>query len=127
MEGSALLFTLLGGVALLLWSVRMVRTGMTRAFGTSLRSLIGMACANPFKAFATGVGVTGLLQSATATALLLASFASRRLVTLPLALAIMLGADVGTALVAQVYAIDIKWIWAGLLFAGVVLFHASDS
>ena len=126
MEGSELLVTLMGGVALLLWSVRMVRTGMTRAFGASLRSLLGKACSNRAKAFAVGVGVTGLLQSATATALLLASFASRKLVTLPLALAIMLGADVGTALVAQVYSIDIKWIWAALLFIGVVLFNASE-
>jgi phosphate:Na+ symporter len=127
MEGSGLLLTLLGGVALLLWSVRMVRTGMTRAFGASLRLAIAKACANRFNAFASGVAVTGLLQSATATALLLASFASRKLVTLPLALAIMLGADVGTALVAQVYSIDIKWIWAGLLFAGLVLFNASEN
>jgi phosphate:Na+ symporter len=126
MEGSELLVTLMGGVALLLWSVRMVRTGMTRAFGASLRSLLGKACSNRAKAFAVGVGVTGLLQSATATALLLASFASRKLVTLPLALAIMLGADVGTALVAQAYSIDIKWIWAALLFIGVVLFNASE-
>ncbi len=126
MEGSELLVTLMGGVALLLWSVRMVRTGMTRAFGASLRSLLGKACSNRAKAFAVGVGVTGLLQSATATALLLASFASRKLVTLPLALAIMLGADVGTALVAQVYSIEIKWIWAALLFIGVVLFNASE-
>jgi phosphate:Na+ symporter len=127
MEGSGLLITLLGGVALLLWSVRMVRTGMTRALGASLRSLISKACSNRLKAFATGVGVTGLLQSATATALLLASFASRKLVTLPLALAVMLGADVGTALVAQLYAIDIKWIWPGLMFVGVVLFNTSDN
>jgi phosphate:Na+ symporter len=126
MEGSELLVTLMGGVALLLWSVRMVRTGMTRAFGASLRSLLGKACSNRAKAFAVGVGVTGLLQSATATALLLASFASRKLVTLPLALAIMLGADVGTAFVAQVYSIDIKWIWAAPLFIGVVLFNASE-
>ena len=126
MEGSGLLITLMGGVALLLWSVRMVRTGMTRAFGASLRLLISKACANRFKAFATGVGVTGVLQSATATALLLASFASRKLVTLPLALALMLGADVGTALVTQIYAFDIKWIWAGLLFIGVILFNASE-
>jgi phosphate:Na+ symporter len=126
MEGSGLLVTLMGGVALLLWSVRMVRTGMTRAFGASLRLLISKACANRFKAFATGVGVTGVLQSATATALLLASFASRKLVTLPLALALMLGADVGTALVTQIYAFDIKWIWAGLLFVGVILFNASE-
>ena len=126
MEGSELLVTVMGGVALLLWSVRMVRTGMTRAFGASLRKLIGNACSNRVKAFAAGIGVTSLLQSATATALLLASFASRKLVTLPLALAIMLGADVGTALVAQVYSIDIKWVWAVLLFIGVVLFNASE-
>ena len=126
MEGSELFVTLMGGVALLLWSVRMVRTGMTRAFGASLRSLLGKACSNRARAFAVGVGVTGLLQSATATALLLASFASRKLIALPLALAIMLGADVGTALVAQVYSIDIKWIWAALLFMGVVLFNASE-
>ena len=125
MEGSELLLTLLGGVALLLWSVRMIRTGMTRAFGTSLRALISQAASNRAKAFVVGVGVTGVLQSATATALLLASFASRKLVTLPVALAIMLGADVGTALVAQAYSIDYKWLWAGLLFAGVVLFNVS--
>src|ERR1700730_16773952 len=127
MEGSELLVTVMGGVALLLWSVRMVRTGMTRAFGASLRQFVGNACSNRAKAFVVGIGVTSLLQSGTATALLLASFASRKLITLPLALAIMLGADVGTALVAQVYSIDIKWFWAALLFIGVVLFNASEA
>lgn len=126
MEGSGLLVTLLGGVALLLWSVRMIRTGMTRAFGASLRGILAKASAHPLKAFAVGVGVTGLLQSATATALLLVSFASRNLITLPLALAVMLGADVGTALVAQLYAFDVRWLWAPLLFVGVVAFNASD-
>ena len=125
MEGSGLLVTLLGGVALLIWSVRMVRTGMTRAAGASLRALIGTACSNRGRAFAVGVGVTGLLQSATATALLLVSFASRKLISLPLALAIMLGADVGTALVSQVYAIDFRWIWAVLVFVGVIMFSTS--
>lgn len=126
MEGSGILITLLGGVGLLLWSVRMVRTGMTRAFGASLRSLLARACSNRVKAFSVGVAVTALLQSSTATALMLASFASRKLIALPLALAVMLGADVGTALVALLYSIDVRWLWAPLLFAGVVLFNASD-
>jgi phosphate:Na+ symporter len=126
MEGSALILTLMGGAGLLLWSVRMVRTGMTRAFGASLRTFLGKASSSRVNAFGAGVGVTTLLQSSTATALLLASFASRKLITLPVALAIMLGADVGTALVAQAYSIDFKWIWAALLFAGVVLFNASE-
>ncbi len=127
MEGSGLLVTLLGGVALLIWSVRMVRTGMTRALGASLRSLIGTACSSRGKSFAVGIGVTSLLQSATATALLLVSFASRKLISLPLALAIMLGADVGTALVAQIYAIDFRWIWAVLVFVGVIMFSTSQN
>jgi phosphate:Na+ symporter len=125
MGGSEVLLTLLGAVALLLWGVRMVRTGMTRAFGPALRAVLSRAAQNRVSAFAAGVGVTAILQSATATALLLASFAGRGLVTLPVALAIMLGADVGTTLVAQVFALDIKWLWAVGMIVGLVLFNAS--
>ncbi|HVY42763.1 MAG TPA: Na/Pi cotransporter family protein [Hyphomicrobiaceae bacterium] len=127
MGGSELLLTLLGAVALLLWGVRMVRTGLTRTFGAALRALLARASSNRFVAFAAGVGVTGIVQSSTATALLLASFAGRGLVTLPIALAIMLGADVGTTLVAQVFAFDIKWLWAAGLFVGVILFSSAYS
>ncbi len=127
MAGSELLLTLLGGVALLLWGVRMVRTGLTRTFGATLRSVLNHASRNRMIAFGTGIGVAGVLQSATATALLLASFAGRGLLTLPIALAIMLGADVGTTLVAQVFAFDIKWLWAGFMIAGVVAFNASSN
>jgi phosphate:Na+ symporter len=127
MGGSELLLTLLGAVALLLWGVRMVRTGLTRTFGATLRALLARASRDRFTAFAAGVGVTGIVQSATATALLLASFAGRGLVTLPIAIAIMLGADVGTTLVAQVFAFDIKWLWAAGLFVGVILFSAAGS
>lgn len=126
MGGSELLLTLLGGVALLLWGVRMVRTGLTRTFGAALRSVLNHASRNRLIAFGSGVGVAGVLQSATATALLLASFAGRGLLTLPSALAIMLGADVGTTLVAQIFAFDVKWLWAGFMIAGVVAFNASS-
>ena len=126
MGGSELLLTLLGGVALLLWGVRMVRTGLTRTFGAILRGVLNHASRNRFVAFGSGIGVASVLQSATATALLLASFAGRGLLTLPIALAIMLGADVGTTLVAQVFAFDVKWLWAGFMIAGVVAFNASS-
>ncbi len=127
MAGSELLLTLLGAVALLLWGVRMVRTGLTRAFGAGLRAVLTRASKNRLAAFGAGVGVTGLLQSSTATALLLASFAGRGLLTLPIALAIMLGADIGSTLVAQIFAFDIKWLWSGIMFAGVVLFSGSTT
>ena len=126
MAGSQLLLILLGSVALLLWGVRMVRTGLTRTFAGPLRTLLGRASGSRLRAFAAGVGVTAVLQSATATALLLASFAGRGLVALPVALAVMLGADVGTTIVAQVFAFDIKWFWAPALLAGVVVFNAAQ-
>ena len=126
MHGGELLLTLLGAVALLLWGVRMVRTGMTRAFGPMLRRAIGRAGRNRLTAFGAGVGVTAVLQSATATALLLGSFAGSGYVALPVALAIMLGADVGSTLVAQVFAFNIKGLWAVGLITGVVLFNLSE-
>ena len=126
MAASDLLLTLVGAVALLLWGVRMVRTGLTRAFGPALKTVIARASKDRVSAFVAGIGVTAVLQSSTATVLLLASFAGRGIVALPIAIAIMLGADVGTTLVAQVFAFEIKWLWAVGLIAGVVLFNASD-
>lgn len=127
MSGSELLTTLLGAVALLLWGVRMVRTGMTRAFGAELRRAVNRVGTSRLKAFSTGIGVTAVLQSATATALLLASFAGQGVIALPVALALMLGADVGSTLVAQVFAFDIKWLWAVGVLSGVIAFNASES
>lgn len=122
MAGGHALLTLLGSVALMLWGVRMVRTGMTRAFGPQLRTMLWQASQKRVTAFGTGIVVSAILQSSTATALLLASFAGRGLIPLAPALAIMLGADVGTTLVAQVFALDIKWLWSVALVLGYVLF-----
>src|ERR1700747_1097216 len=96
MQGVTTILNLVGSVALLLWGVRMVRTGLTRAFGPPLRRVSAACSKNRFPAFSGGVGLTGLLQSSTATALLLASFAGRGLIKLPIAIAVMLGANVGT-------------------------------
>src|SRR5678816_3521071 len=90
MHGVDTILSVLGSVALLLWGVRMVRTGLTRAFGAALRRAIASCSRNRFTAFAGGLGLTGLLQSSTATALLLASFAGRGLIPLSIALAVML-------------------------------------
>jgi phosphate:Na+ symporter len=126
MNGNELFLTLIGGVGLLLWGVRMVRTGMTRAFSGPLRIVIARASSSRVTAFLSGVGITGILQSSTATALLLASFAGRGLIAVPVALAVMLGADVGTTIVAQFFAFDVKWLWAVTLMAGVVAFNVSE-
>src|SRR5436190_8447833 len=127
MSGTELFATFLGSVALLLWGVRVVRTGMTRAFGTALRKAIAIWARTRIGAFFAGIGVTGILQSSTATAMLLASFAARGLIALPLALAVMLGADVGSAVVAQVFSLDIKWLWTVLVALGVLVFMSTEA
>ncbi|HKU98456.1 MAG TPA: Na/Pi symporter, partial [Vineibacter sp.] len=127
MSGFHLMVEFVGAVALLLWGVRMVRTGMTRAFGAVLRRALSACSRNRFTAFGAGVFVTGLLQSSTATALLLSSFAGRGLVALPVALAVMLGANVGTAVTAQAFSFDVYWLAAAALALGVFTFMASGA
>ncbi len=111
-------------MALLLWGMRMVRTGVTRAYGGDLRHVLGRYLGNRFQAFAAGLGITAVLQSSTATCLMTASFAGQGLVGEAAALAIMLGADVGTSLVAQVFSLEISWLAPVLIVIGSVLFHA---
>ena len=70
------LVDLAGSVALLLWGIHMVQTGVQRAFGANLRSFLGNALRNRCQAFIAGLGVTALLQSSTATGLLITGFAA---------------------------------------------------
>lgn len=100
----------------------MVRTGVLRAYGGDLRRSLGRSMGNRFSAFAAGLGITVLLQSSTATALMAASFASKGLVSITAALAIMLGADVGTSLVAQVYSFNLDFLSPMLIVVGVAVF-----
>ena len=119
MQGVDTILNVLGSVCLLLWGVRMVRTGLTRAFGATLRRAIGACSRNRFSAFAGGMVLTGILQSSTATALLLASFAGRGLISLSIGLAVMLGANVGTTLTAQILSFNLGWISPLMIAVGV--------
>ena len=127
MAGTELVISFLGAVALLLWGVRMVQTGITRAFGATLRHVLAQYVRSATRAFFAGLGLTGILQSSTATALLLASFTARGLIALSIALIMMLGANVGTTLVAQVLSFDVTWMWTGVLALGVFTFMASEA
>ena len=116
------LLDLMGGVALLLWGLHMVHSGLVRAFGAELRRLLRVALANRVKAFLAGASVTALLQSSTATALMVTSFSAEGMVGLVTALAIMLGANVGTTLVVQVLSYDVSAAAPVLLVLGVLAF-----
>jgi phosphate:Na+ symporter len=114
---------LAGCIALLLWGTHMVQTGIQRAFGARLRAVLGRALRNRLNAFLAGLGVTALLQSSTATGLMAAGFAAGGFVDLVPALAVMLGANVGTAMIVQVLSFDTAAVSPALIVVGVSLFR----
>ena len=122
--GTIVLLDLMGGVALLLWGLHMVQSGILRAFGPDLRRFLSKALGNRFAAFAAGLGLTAILQSSTATGLMAASFVTEGVVGLVPALAIMLGANVGTTLIVQVLSFNISAAAPALFIIGLVAFRS---
>ena len=121
------LLNLAGAIALLLWGVHMVQSGVQRAFGSDLRRFLARALSNRVRAAAAGLGVTAILQSSTATGLMIASFAANGFVALVPALAVMLGANVGTTLIVQVLSFDVSRLSPLLLLAGVAMFRTGGT
>ena len=116
------LLNLLAAIALLVWGTHIVRTGMLRVFGENLRRILAASFSNRFRALIAGLGVTSIVQSSTATCLIVASFVGKNLVATSAALAVMLGADVGTSVMAVVFSFDLSWVSPLLIFAGVVIY-----
>lgn len=106
----------------MLWALQLVRLGATRGFGAGLRRALTVGTRNRVTAFACGAAVTALLQSSTATILIISSFAGQSMIGASAAQAVILGANVGTTLVAQLMAFDVSWLAPVCLLAGVVLF-----
>lgn len=116
------LLNLLAAISLLVWGTHIVRTGVLRVFGENLRRVLANSFSNRFKALLAGLGVTSVVQSSTATCLIVASFVGKGLVTTTAALAVMLGADIGSSLMAVVLSFDLSWLSPLLIFVGVVMF-----
>ncbi|MVW72711.1 Na/Pi symporter, partial [Bordetella sp. 15P40C-2] len=123
MSGLIALLDFAGYVALLLWGVHMVQSGVQRAFGAALGAALGRALGTRLRAFTTGLGITAALQSSTATGLMITGFAAGGLVGLAPALAAMLGANVGTTLIVQVLSFDLTQLGPILILVGVWMFR----
>ncbi len=117
-----LLLQLAGAAALLIWSVRLIRTGVERAYSLQLRRWLRRSHDSLPTAALTGAIAALMLQSSTAVAMLTANFAAAGTLGATVGLAILLGADVGSALVAQVLTLRLTWLAPLLLLVGVSLF-----
>ncbi|WP_285422721.1 MULTISPECIES: Na/Pi cotransporter family protein [unclassified Pseudomonas] len=116
------LLDLLSAVALLIWGTHIVRTGILRVYGSQLRRVLSQNMSKRPLAFIAGILVTALVQSSNATAMLVTSFVGQGLMGLTPALAIMLGADVGTAVMSRILTFDLSWLSPLLIFLGVIFF-----
>ena len=131
MSGTVTLLQLGGYVGLLLWGTHMVSTGIERGFGTQLRRWLGRTLSRPggrarLYAFLAGLAVTAVLQSSTATGLMVTSFTASGAIGLAPALAVMLGVNVGTTLITQILAFNIATVAPVLVLIGVVVFRSSS-
>ncbi|HUS53996.1 MAG TPA: Na/Pi cotransporter family protein [Thermohalobaculum sp.] len=118
---------LAGAVTLLLWAVRMVRTGVERAYGAALERTLRQAKGSKIQAVGLGAAVAMVLQSATAVGVLASGFAASGLVEFGTALTMLLGADLGSALVVRILSFDLSWLTPFLLLAGGWMFLKSTA
>ncbi len=122
MSLSFLLLHLAGAVMLLLWAVRMVRTGVERARGAALKRTLQRSKGGWVRAAMAGTGIAVLLQSSTAVAILASGFAASGIVSGAVATAMLLGGDFGSALVVQILSFKLDWLIPILLLVGVTMF-----
>lgn len=126
MNEAVVLLNILGSAALLLWGMRMVSTGVGRAFGAGLRRWINLGAESRIKAALAGLAVTVAMQSSTATCLMTTSFVGRGLLKSAMAQSVMLGANVGTSLVTKLLTYDTGPLSAAMVLGGVALFRSGD-
>ncbi|MFZ1469918.1 MAG: Na/Pi cotransporter family protein [Paracoccaceae bacterium] len=121
MESFSVLAQIGGAVALLLFGLRLVRDGMTEAFGLRLKMALGFGTRTRPRAFVSGLVATLGLQSSTATALMTASFVESEMILPGMAQIVLLGANVGTALTAWIVSAGVEAVSPFLILAGFIL------
>ena len=120
------LLNIAGAAALLIWAVRLVRTGVERGFAAPLRFWLRHSAKNRLLAAATGMGAAVFLQSSTAVAVLVSNFVAKGGLATAVGLAILLGADVGSAVVTQLLMVRQSFLIPLLLLIGVVVFLRAE-
>ncbi len=120
MQTLHVLISLVGSIALLTYGIQLVSGGMQKALSGRLRTVIALGLKGRLPALATGLGITMLLQSSTATALMATSLTATGSMALGSALALMLGANIGTTLIVQLASLDTSLIYPLLIIAGLI-------
>ena len=114
-------FSLLGGVGLFLYGMSIMSSGLKKAAGDKLRTILEHATSNRFIAVIVGILVTLLIQSSSATDMMVISFVNSGLMTLSQAIGVIMGANIGTTVTAQITAFNLGAYAPLILFAGAIV------
>ena len=98
--GMLQIFTLLGALGMFLYGMNLMSSGLQKAAGDRLRGLLSAMTSNPFKGVLTGLGITSVIQSSSATTVMVVSFVNAGLLTLAQAIGVIMGANIGTTVTA---------------------------
>lgn len=120
------ILTLLGSLGMFLWGMNMLSTSLQKSAGEGLRKIISRLTGNPIKGVITGFGVTSVIQSSSATTVMVVGFVNACLLTLSQAISVIMGANIGTTMTAWIIAIfgfkaDISALAIPLMAVGFVL------
>lgn len=121
MDANLVALNMCGAIALLLFGLSQIKAAVYQLFGAKLRHLLAASTRTGVRALVSGFGATIALQSSTATAILVASFAQRRMLSSRAGLIVMLGANMGTAVTAWIVSFHLSWISPLAIFVGYVL------
>ena len=94
------IFTLLGALGMFLYGMNLMSSGLQKAAGERLRGFLSAMTSNPFKGVMTGLGITSIIQSSSATTVMVVSFVNAGLLTLAQAIGVIMGANIGTTVTA---------------------------
>ena len=120
------IFTLLGALGMFLYGMNLMSSGLQKAAGDKLRGFLSAMTSNPFKRVMTGVGITALIQSSSATTVMVVSFVNAGLLTLVQAIGVIMGANIGTTITAWMVSLlgfkaDISILAVPLMLLGFLL------
>lgn len=119
------IFALCGGLALFLYGMNMMSEGLQKAAGEKMKNILGFLTKNPVLGVLAGALTTAVLQSSSATTVMVIGFVSAGLMSLPQAISVILGANIGTTMTAQIIAFKIDdFIWP-IVFIGFLIFFAA--
>lgn len=112
---------LLGGLALFLYGMQMMSSGLEAAAGNKMKTILERLTSNRFKGVLVGAGITAVIQSSSATTVMVVGFVSAGLMTLNQAVWVIMGANIGTTITGQLIALDVGAIAPLIAFIGVVM------